>query len=83
MAEIREILRSYILREHLPDVDPDELTDDTELIDSGIIDSIARLRLRAYLEDEFDIELQGHELGFEHFGTLADITRLVQSKSGR
>ena len=82
MTEIRDTVRTYILREHLPGTDPSELTDDTELIDSGIVDSIARLRLRAYLEEEYDIELQGHELDFEHFSTIADIARLVGSKTG-
>ncbi len=81
MENIAETVKGYILREFLPDVDPDELTRDTELVESKILDSLATLRLRAYLEEEFDIELAGHELDFDNFGTLADIESLVRSKT--
>lgn len=80
MGEIGERVKGFILREYLPDVDPVELTYDTELLRSGILDSLATLRLRAWLEDEHDIRLEGHELDFDHFGTIADIERLVESK---
>ncbi len=82
MGDIAETVKGFILREFLPDVEPDELTRDTELVDSKILDSLATLRLRAYLEEEFDIELAGHELDFDNFGTLADIESLVRSKTG-
>jgi acyl carrier protein len=80
MTSIRETVRSFILREYLPGASPAELADDTELLRSGIVSSIARLRLRAFLEDEFDVELAGHELDAEHFGTVERIARLVRSK---
>ncbi len=82
MSEIADTVRQYILREFLPDTDAAELTDTLELIDNNILHSLARLRLRAYLEEEFDVELEIHELDFEHFGTIADIEQLVQSKLG-
>jgi acyl carrier protein len=82
MTQIRDPVRSYILREFLPGAAPEELADDTELLESGIVNSIARLRLRAFLEEEFDVELGGHELGFEHFGTVDRIVELVRSKLG-
>ncbi len=80
MSTIRDTVRSFILREYLPGVAPEELGDDTELIESGIVNSIARLRLRAFLEEELDVELAGHELDFEHFGTVERIVRLLRSK---
>lgn len=80
MTRVRQRIRGFILREYLPHVEPQELTDSVELIDSGILNSIARIRLRAYLEDEFDIVLAGHELDFEHFGTVVAIAALVRSK---
>jgi acyl carrier protein len=82
MQSIRETVRSYILREFLLGAASEELADDTELLESGIVNSIARLRLRAFLEDEFEVELGGHELGFEHFGTVGRIVALVRSKLG-
>lgn len=73
-------IKHYILDEYLPDTDPSELTSETPLIQSGILDSLATLNLRAWLEDTFGIELENHELSLQHFGTLASIEALVASK---
>jgi acyl carrier protein len=78
--KIRESVKAYILGEFLPGEDPDELTDDVELMTSGIIDSIATLKLVAHLESEFDITIDAHEADAENLNTIADITALVSSK---
>ena len=80
MPEIREAIKGYILEEFLPGENPAELTDSTPLVTGGILDSIATLKLVAFLEERFRIELQPHEADVEHLNTLADIIRLVQSK---
>ena len=78
--KIGEQVKQYILTEYLPDTDPAELTYQTPLIQSGILDSLATLNLRAWIEDEFEVRLENHELSLQHFGTLADIEALVESK---
>ena len=79
-APIHDKVKTFILKEFLEGEDPDELTGDTPLITSGIIDSIATLKLVSYLESEFDINVQAHEADSENLDTLEDITRLVTSK---
>ncbi len=81
MSQIRETVKEYILREFLPGESPDELTDSTPLIGSGILDSIATLQLVSFLEQQYGIELAPHELDVDHLGTLAEIEKLVQSKT--
>ena len=60
--------------------DPAALTDTTPLMTTGIIDSIAVLKLVTFLENEFDITIDAHEAVVDHLNTISDITRLVMSK---
>jgi acyl carrier protein len=77
---IKQTIKEYILKEFLPGERPDALTDDTPLISGGILDSIATLKLVAFLEERFDIRLEAHEASVEHMNTLDEIVALVASK---
>jgi acyl carrier protein len=80
--EIIEGTRSYIIREFLPGESPDSLTTTTPLITSGILDSIGTVRLVSFLEEEYGVQLEAHEMGVDSLNTLADIAQLVVSKRG-
>lgn len=80
MQSTEESIREFILREFLPDEDPSELTTATELISTGILDSLATLKLVTFLEERFGIAVAAHEADEEHLNTIADIVKLVQSK---
>jgi acyl carrier protein len=81
-TQVLRAVKSFILDQFLPGEDPDELTEETELITSGIIDSIATLKLVAHLESAYDITIDAHEADVEHLNTLSDIAALVRSKLG-
>jgi acyl carrier protein len=78
--ETAAIVKQFILAEFLPGEDPAELTPSTSLITTGILDSIATLKLVAFLEETFGISIAAHEADVEHLNTLADIAHLVDSK---
>jgi len=80
--ETKAVIKEYILKEFLPGESPDQLTDSTPLITGGILDSLATLKLVAFLEERFDIEIQAHEADREHLNTIDDIAALVQVKQG-
>ena len=82
-AGIQEIVKSFIMTEFLPGEDPDALVASTPLITAGILDSISRLSLVAFLEETFSIQIDAHEVNVDHLNTLADIERLVLTKQGR
>ena len=78
--DIKATVKTYILNEFLPGEDPAALTDATELVSTGILDSIAVLNLVSFLEKQFGITLAAHETGSDYLNTVADIARLVASK---
>ena len=80
MQEIRESIRGYILKEFLPGENPAELTDSTPLITGGILDSLATIKLVAFLEERFKVQIQAHETMVDYLDTVADIAQLVSSK---
>ncbi len=72
-------IRGFIQTEILFDDDSVALTNETPLLD-GVLDSLGLMQLVAFLEEEFDIEVQDEEVTVEHFRTIADIENLVNSR---
>jgi len=81
-GEIQAIVKDYLLTEFLPGEDSAELTDDMPLISSKIIDSIAAIKLVSFLEGQFGILIEAHEVDIDRLDTIARIARLVESKLG-
>jgi acyl carrier protein len=80
--QIIQTVRQYLLQTHLPGEDPANLTPTTELLSSGILDSLATLELVSFLEQQYSIALEAHEVDATNLGTLAAIAALVQAKLG-
>ena len=78
--EIKAAVKTYILNEYLPGEDPAALTDTTELMTTGILDSIAVLKVVTLLESHFGVTLEPHEAVVENLNTLSAIAHLVMSK---
>ena len=78
--DINAALKTYILNEFLPGEDPAGLTNSTPLMTTGILDSIAVLKVVTFLEEKFGIRIEPHEAVVDNLNTLSDMTRLVMSK---
>jgi acyl carrier protein len=81
--KIQSTVKEFILGEFLPGEDPSALTDTTPMITTGVLDSIATLKLVSFLEERFQITIEAHEADVDHLNTLVDITRLIRSKMGQ
>ncbi len=79
-SAISREIHEYILREFLPGENPANLTESTPLISGGILDSIGMLKLVKHLEDNYQIEVQAHEVDVENFDTIALIGNFVRAK---
>jgi acyl carrier protein len=80
MANVRETVRNYILDNFLPGEDPANLTDDMELKENGILDSLSTLKLVTFLEQQFNVEFEANDLDAGNLASVISIERLVHSK---
>jgi acyl carrier protein len=78
--DITALVKTFVLNEFLPGEDPAALTDTTPLMTTGILDSIAVLKVVTFLENEFHITIEPHEAVVDNLNTISDIARLVMSK---
>ena len=53
---------------------------DTELMEAGVLDSTGLVRLILFLESEFKIIINDHEIAPESFSSPAAIASFVESK---
>lgn len=56
----------------------EQITEYTELIESGILNSLSILSLVTQLEDEFGIEIADDVIIAKNFATVVDIAQLVE-----
>lgn len=80
MKDIKTALRGFILENLLPGEDPANLTDDLELKESGILDSMSTLKLVTFLEELYKVEFEANDLDPENLSSINAIERLVRSK---
>ena len=83
MDDVKDTLRRFILDTFLPGEAPENLHDDTPLLTSGIIDSLAALALASFVEDRFDISLDVYDMNVERFDRIDDIAATVIQKQAR
>jgi acyl carrier protein len=79
-VENAERVRDFLIEEAHWQGSRAELTDDLPLIENRVIDSMALLRLVAWLEAEFVIEIGDADVVPGNFGTIERITGLIQTK---
>jgi acyl carrier protein len=80
LTEIKSKIKTYILGHLLKNKNVENITDSTPLISGGLIDSIATMQLINFLEKEFQVEFEPHEVDKENFDTLDIISNFVTKK---
>ena len=66
---LQKDIRRYVCEEILMDPSMD-IGDDENLLISGILDSLALMRLVMHLEDAHDMEIPPQDITLEHFASL-------------
>jgi acyl carrier protein len=77
---MKEEIRQFILTEFLPGEKPANLRDDTPLRTSGVLDSVATLRLVTFVEERFGVQVEAHEASVENFDSIDAIAAFILSK---
>lgn len=78
MGEVTATIHEYLTTELLED--SAEITGDTQLLKTELIDSMGVLTLVGFLEDEYGITIAADDVSAENFQTIESITALVESK---
>ena len=75
-----QVLREHIINQYLKDKEPEGFSDDYNLIDEGILDSLAIMNLIAWLEKHFSIEFDEGDIVLENFSSVNALIDFVQQK---
>ncbi|MFF4173872.1 acyl carrier protein [Streptomyces sp. NPDC001744] len=78
-----QAVRTFIVEEFLPDVPAGELTDDHDLLENGVVDSLGLLKVIAWLEDRYGIDADTVDLDPESFTTVASITAFIERSASK
>lgn len=70
-------IKQFVLDEFLPDVTGDDLTNDYDLVATGVIDSLGLLKLIAWLEERFELPTDDIELDPDSFRTIDAIDAFI------
>jgi len=78
MTDLKERLKKFIMTEVNPDRNLEGLGDDEPLLESAIIDSLGVLKIMAFLDEEFGIDLSAEQIKLENFKDITSICSLVE-----
>lgn len=74
------IINDYISRELVQDAALLPLSDDTSLLDSGILDSLSLLQLVVFIEERFGITVGDTELLPQNFASVQTICAYLRAR---
>ncbi len=76
--EMRDMILEYVIDEYVDEEDDEEVSFDTPLISSGIVDSFSMVSLKVFLEKKCKVSLPDKEATPEAFDTVNKICELVR-----
>ncbi len=79
MADLKDVILEYIQDEYLDEDDDVQVSFETPLISSGIVDSFSMVSLKRFLERECSIQIPDGKATPEAFDTVTRIVELLQS----
>ena len=77
--DTKEALKQYIAEELLNN--SVNVKEDDNLLRDGMVDSLGMVRLVAFIEETFEVEIPPEDLIIENFGTINVITDYLQKGS--
>ena len=79
--EIRQELRSFIQENFMLGSGTTELSDTESLLDLGIIDSTGILELVEFIENQYSMQVEDHELVPENLDSVENLVNFVHKKT--
>jgi len=78
--DIIDTVEKYIVEEIMVGDTKTKLDPDASLISSGVVDSLALLRLISFIEEKFGVVIEDEEVVPDNFETLNVIKGMIESK---
>lgn len=73
-------IRRYITQDMGWSGDPETLTNDLDLIDHHIVDSLGVVELTTFLEQRYGITVEATDFVYDHFHSLNAIAEYIEKK---
>ncbi len=83
MRDVGEEIKRFILTEIAAELNLGRLEDNEPLIESGIIDSLGVLKIMAFLEESFGLDLASDQVKLENFKDIDTIRNLVERQNAK
>lgn len=74
------LLRAFILENYLFTDDQSELADDDSFLENKILDSMGVLELVAFLEEQFGVITEDHEMVPDNLDSIDKLAEFINSK---
>ncbi len=75
--EIKIALRKYIAENLVNGIADDSISDDTNLLATGMVDSLGMYQLVTHAEELLKVKIPVEDVTIENFGTLQDIANYL------
>jgi len=76
--ELKKMIIDYVKKEYLDEDSDQEVTENTKLISSGIVDSFSMVSLKMFLEKKFQIKIPDEKATPEAFDSVNNILNLLK-----
>jgi|CXWL01.1.fsa_nt_gi acyl carrier protein len=76
----REKIARFIANEFLDTTEINNIPDDLDLIESGIVDSLGILRIVVFLEEEMNVVIEPEQMVPKNMSSIAAILSLVDAE---
>ncbi len=78
--DITPKIKAFIIKEFLRGKENYDIDPETSLIQTGLLDSLALLRLVGFIEDEFGLLIDDEDINPENFDSLKSIETFLVGK---
>jgi acyl carrier protein len=76
--DIKKLIIDYVKKEYLDEDSDQEITEDTKLISSGIVDSFSMVSLKMFLEKKFRVKIPDEKATPDAFDSVNNIITLLK-----
>lgn len=81
MNNLRQTVKRYISDHIASEEECEGISDETNLKESGILDSLSTLKLVSFLEETFHVEVRADDLDAGHLSSLERIESYIETRT--